>query len=289
MLNNAPSITLLIDCADQKGLVYHITSFIFNHKGNITSIDQYVDIESNWFFMRVKWELTNFDIEKNNIVQIFQSTVADKFGITFDFFFSENKPKMALFVSKQAHCLYDLLSKVYAKDFWVEIPCIISNHLELAHVAQDFGINFHYLPITPETKAAQEEKSLELLANYEVDFLVLARYMQVLSEDFVKHYPNQIINIHHSFLPAFAGARPYHAAFERGVKIIGATGHYVTTDLDEGPIIEQDVIRIEQGDCIPDLIRKGQDMEKAVLSRSVYLHLQHRTLIRNNKTVVFKG
>ncbi|TAH25139.1 MAG: formyltetrahydrofolate deformylase [Cytophagales bacterium] len=284
-----PSVTLLIDCPDQKGLVYQITSFIFHHQGNILSIDQYVDEATQWFFMRVKWDLQHSDIPPAHIAEVFDKEIAQQYQIRFKIFFSEYKPKMAIFVSKAAHCLYDLLSKVYSKDFWVDVPCIISNHEDLRTIADDFGIAFHHLPIDASNKNAQEEITLNLMKQYEVDFIVLARYMQVLSDSFVSHFPNNVINIHHSFLPAFAGAKPYHAAFERGVKIIGATGHYVTADLDEGPIIEQDVIRIEQGDSIKDFIRKGQDMEKAVLSRSVYLHLQHQTLVRNNKTVVFKA
>lgn len=289
MKEESLSATLLINSPDQKGLVYNISSFIYNNGGNIISIDQYVDRDSQWFFIRVKWELENFTIPKNNIADEFKIQIASQFQIIFDLFFSDRKPRMALFVSKQAHCLYDLLSKVYAGDFWVDIPCIISNHNDLAHIAEDFGIEFHYLPITQQNKANQEIITQSILSKHSVDLIVLARYMQILSETMVSNYPQQIINIHHSFLPAFAGAKPYHAAFERGVKIIGATAHYVTADLDEGPIIEQDVIRIEQGDGVADLMRKGQDMEKAVLSRAVYLHLQNRTLVKNNKTVVFKA
>lgn len=288
MVINIPTATMLIDCPDQEGLVHHISSFIFQHHGNIVSIDQYVDSAKNWFYIRVKWSLEKFTIAPDAIADTFQTQLADKYKIKFQLFFSQNKPKVCIFVSKQAHCLYDLLSKIYTQDLSVDIACIISNHEDLASIANNFNINFHYIPITADSKLEQEAKTQTLLQRYSVDFIILARYMQVLSESFVGNYKNKIINIHHSFLPAFAGAKPYHAAFEKGVKIIGATAHYVTGALDEGPIIEQDVMRVEQGDTVLDLIRKGQDMEKAVLSRAVYLHLNHRTLVRNNKTIVFK-
>ena len=201
--------------------------------------------------------------------------------------FSDEKLRMAVFVSKLPHCLYDIVSRCQSGEWAIDIPLIISNHKELEPVAKSFGIDYHYIPITPENKSEQETKQVELLKRNNIDFIVLARYMQILSESFIKNYPSQIINIHHSFLPAFPGAKPYHSAHKRGVKIIGATSHYVTADLDEGPIIEQDVVRVTHVDSIKDLIRKGRDLEKIVLSRAVYAHFQRKTLVYKNRTIVF--
>jgi formyltetrahydrofolate deformylase len=194
---------------------------------------------------------------------------------------------MAIFVSTRPHCLYDILSRWKAREFNAEIPLIISNHEELKPIAEQFGIDFHYFAISPENKRAQEKKELEVLKKHDVDLIVLARYMQILSEDFVSRFPNQIINIHHSFLPAFAGAKPYHSAYERGVKVIGATSHYVTPDLDAGPIIEQDVVRVSHTESVEDFIRKGRDLEKIVLSRAIWFHLQRKTLVYKNRTFIF--
>ncbi len=281
--------TLIINCPDERGLIALVTQFLKDNNGNILSLDQYVEASDNRFFMRLRWDLENFLIPRENIAAVFEEKIASKYKMHFTLYFSDQWPRMAIFVSKYSHCLYDLLSRVQSGEWHVEVPMIISNHSELGKVAENFGIDFQYFPITDATKAQQEAKELEVLKNYKIDFIVLARYMQVLSNDFVKHFPNNVINIHHSFLPAFKGAKPYHSAFERGVKIVGATGHYVTADLDEGPIIEQDVTRVEQNDTIHDLVRKGQDLEKVVLARSVYYHLQRRTLVHGNKVIIFKS
>jgi len=287
MANTAPdSATLLISCPDRQGLVATITDFIFKHQGNILHLDQHVDVQENVFFMRVEFDLTNFTISHNAIMNEFQP-IAEQFDMDWKLKFSDDVQRMAIFVSKQSHCLYDVLSRWQSGEFKVEIPLIISNHPNLENVAQQFGIPYHVFPMKKETKREQEEKQHQLLQEHNVDFIVLARYMQIVTDDFIKPYPNQIINIHHSFLPAFIGAKPYHQAYARGVKIIGATSHYVTADLDAGPIIEQDVARVTHKDSVKDMIRKGKDLEKTVLSRAIYYHLQHRILAYNNKTVVF--
>ena len=205
----------------------------------------------------------------------------------FHLYFSDIPPRMAIFVSRMSHCLYDLLARYTAGEWNVTIPLIVSNHSDLANVAERFGIPYHVFPITKDSKKEQEEKEMKLLKDNNIDFIVLARYMQVISENMIQHYPNNIINIHHSFLPAFVGAKPYHAAFARGVKIVGATGHYVTTELDAGPIIEQDVVRVTHKDTVEDLINKGKDLEKIVLSRAVQKHIEHKVLTYKNKTVIF--
>ena len=278
---------LLIHCPDRQGIIASVTEFLNENKGNIIYLDQHVDHEEGVFYMRVEWELEKFTIPRDKISEYFETLIARKYAMSFSLHFSDKKPRMAIFVSTMSHCLFDILSRYTAGEWETEIPLIISNHETLRPVAQRFGIDFHYLKINQENKAEQELKELELLNKYEIDFVVLARYMQVLSEDFVKHYTNKIINIHHSFLPAFAGARPYHAAHERGVKIIGATSHYITVNLDAGPIIVQDVVRISHIDNVESLIRKGRDLEKIVLSEAVYKHLQRKILVYNNRTVVF--
>lgn len=280
------SAILLISCPDQSGLVASITDFIYTYEGNILHLDQHVDIEANVFFMRVEWDLTDFKIERESIVDSFQP-IADKFSMTWKLHFSDERLKMAIFVSKQSHALYDVLSRWQSGDFAVDIPLIISNHLNMQSVSEQFGISYHHFPIKKATKAEVEQAQLDLLASVQPDFIVLARYMQILTDNFVSHYPHQIINIHHSFLPAFIGAKPYHQAFGRGVKIIGATSHYVTAELDAGPIIEQDVVRVTHKDSIKDMIRKGKDLEKTVLSRAIYYHINHRVLAYGNKTVIF--
>ncbi|GET19844.1 formyltetrahydrofolate deformylase [Prolixibacter denitrificans] len=264
-----------------------VTEFLNRNKGNIIYLDQHVDRQEKLFYMRVEWELDGFVIPREKIAEYFGTLVAGRFDITFWLHFSDKPPRMAVFVSKLSHCLFDIVARYTAGEWDVEIPLIISNHEKLAPVAQRFGIDFEYLPITKENKAEQEQKELQLLKDYDIDFVVLARYMQVLSDDFVKHYPNKIINIHHSFLPAFAGAKPYHAAHARGVKIIGATSHYVTPELDAGPIIAQDVARISHIDTVNSLMRKGRDLEKIILSEAVYKHLERKILVYNNRTVVF--
>lgn len=278
---------LLLHCPDKPGILAEVTDFITVNKGNIVYLDQYVDHVENIFFMRIEWELVGFLIPQEKIEDYFRTLYAQKYGMSFKLYFSDMKPRMAIFVSKMSHCLFDLLSRYTAGEWDVEIPLIISNHPDLQHVAERFGIPFHLFPITKETKEEQERLEMELLAKHKVTFVVLARYMQVISEQMIAAYPNHIINIHHSFLPAFVGAKPYHAAFERGVKIIGATSHYVTTELDAGPIIEQDVVRITHKDTVSDLVNKGKDLEKIVLSRAVQKHIERKVLVYKNKTVIF--
>ena len=278
---------LLLHCPDRPGILADVTNFITVNKGNIVYLNQYVDHVENIFFMRIEWELENFFIPKEKIYDYFDTLYAQKYEMNFRLYYSDVKPRMAIFVSKMSHCLFDMLARYTAGEWNVEIPCIISNHTDLQHVAERFGIPFHHFPITKETKAEQEAKEMALLEEYKVNFIVLARYMQVISEQMINAFPNRIINIHHSFLPAFVGAKPYHAAFERGVKIIGATSHYVTTELDAGPIIEQDVVRITHKDSIQDLVNKGKDLEKIVLSRAVQKHIERKILAYKNKTVIF--
>ena len=253
---------LLINCPDRQGILALVTEFLNKNNGNIIYLDQHVDREEKIFYMRVEWELAGFAIPTDKIGEYFDTLIGSKLKMDWKIFLSEDIPRMALFVSKMPHCLFDILSRYTAGEWDVEIPLIISNHKTLKPVADRFGIDFHYFPITKENKAEQEKKEIELLEKYNIDFIVLARYMQILSEDFVSAYPNRVINIHHSFLPAFAGAKPYHAARERGVKIIGATSHYVTSDLDAGPIIVQDVTRCSHVDKVQNLIRKGRDLGK---------------------------
>ena len=278
---------LLLHCPDKPGILAEVTDFITVNKGNIIYLDQYVDHVENIFFMRIEWELKDFLVPQEKIEDYFATLYAQKYAMNFRLYFSDAKPRMAIFVSKMSHCLIDLLARYTAGEWNVEIPLIISNHPDLQHVAERFGIPFHLFPITKETKEEQEKKEMELLAKQKISFIVLARYMQVISEQMINAYPNRIINIHHSFLPAFVGAKPYHAAFERGVKIIGATSHYVTTELDAGPIIEQDVVRITHKDTVQDLVNKGKDLEKIVLSRAVQKHIERKVLAYKNKTVIF--
>ena len=278
---------LLLHCPDKPGILAEVTDFITVNKGTIIYLDQYVDHVENIFFMRIEWELKDFLVPQEKIEDYFATLYAQKYEMNFRLYFSDTKPRMAIFVSKMSHCLFDLLARYTAGEWNVEIPLIISNHPDLQHVAERFGIPFHLFPITKETKEEQEKKEMELLAEHKITFIVLARYMQVISEQMINAYPNRIINIHHSFLPAFVGAKPYHAAFERGVKIIGATSHYVTTELDAGPIIEQDVVRITHKDTVQDLVNKGKDLEKIVLSRAVQKHIERKVLAYRNKTVIF--
>lgn len=288
MKENENTAVVVLHCPDKPGILAAVTEFINQHKGNILYLDQYVNREEKEFFMRVKWDLSEFQIPKDKIQDYFTTLLASRFDMEFRMYFSDVKPRMAIFVSKMSHCLYDLLARYAAGEWHVEIPLIISNHPDMEPVAKRFDIEYHYFPINKENKAEQEAKEIELLKSRGVTFCVLARYMQILSPDFISQYPNRIINIHHSFLPAFAGAKPYHAAHERGVKIIGATSHYVTTDLDAGPIIQQDVTRISHHDTVEELIRKGRDLEKIVLSYAVEKHIERKTLSYKNRTVVFQ-
>ena len=278
---------LLLHCPDKPGILAEVTDFITVNKGNIIYLDQYVDHVENIFFMRIEWELKDFLVPQEKIEDYFRTLYGQKYEMDFRLYFSDVKPRMAIFVSKMSHCLFDMLARYTAGEWNVEIPLIISNHPDLQHVAERFGIPFYLFPITKETKEEQERKEMELLAKHKITFIVLARYMQVISEQMINPNPNKIINIHHSFLPAFLGAKPYHAAIQRGVKIIGATSHYVTTELDAGPIIEQDVVRITHKDSIEDLVNKGKDLEKIVLSRAVQKHIERKILAYKNKTVIF--
>ena len=278
---------LLLHCPDKPGILAEVTDFITVNKGNIIYLDQYVDHVENIFFMRIEWELKDFLVPQEKIEDYFRTLYGQKYEMDFRLYFSDVKPRMAIFVSKLSHCLFDMLARYTAGEWNVEIPLIISNHPDLQHVAERFGIPFYLFPITKETKEEQERKEMALLAKHKITFIVLARYMQVISEQMINAYPNKIINIHHSFLPAFVGAKPYHADFQRGVKIIGATSHYVTTELDAGPIIEQDVVRITHKDSIEDLVNKGKDLEKIVLSRAVQKHIERKVLAYKNKTVIF--
>lgn len=284
--SNASAI-LLIHCPDNKGIVATVSEFIFKNNGNITFLDQHVDASRQVFFMRIAWELEGFIIPDGKIGEYFDTLIAKKYNMQWQLHFSHEVPRMAIFVSTLPHCLYDILSRWKSSEIEVDIPLIISNHADLEPVARQFGIDFHVFAITPETKASQEQAQLELLARHKIEFIVLARYMQILSAEFINRYRNRIINIHHSFLPAFPGAKPYHSAFERGVKIIGATSHYVTEELDAGPIIAQDIIRVSHADSVEDLMRKGRDLEKLILSRSIWHHLQRQILVFQNRTVVF--
>jgi len=278
---------LIIQCPDKKGIVAHVSDFLYKYQGNILEVDQHVDEEIGMFFMRAAWELESFGLEKDDIRPTFEKEVASKFGMKFDLYFNFPKPRMALFVSKLSHCLFDILSRVYSGQFDVDIPLVISNHLDLQEVVKAFNIPFYHLPVDKSNKKAVEEQHISLLMEFNVDFIVLARYMQILSSDFINQYPNQVINIHHSFLPAFVGAKPYHAAYERGVKIIGATAHYVTEELDAGPIIEQDVARVRHHNTPSDLVQIGQDVEKVVLSKAIKYHFERKVLAYRNKTVIF--
>ncbi len=283
----ARSAILLIHCRDRQGLVAAITDFIARNNGNIIYLDQHVDAQQQVFFMRVEWELDQFRIPSGEIGAQFQSELAERFDMHWRLHFNNERPRMAVFVSKLPHCLFDILGRCQSGEWQIDVPLIVSNHEDLRPIAERFGIDYHVLPITPENKLAQEARQLELLREYEIDFVVLARYMQILSPEFITHYPERIINIHHSFLPAFPGAKPYHSAHARGVKIIGATSHYVTSELDAGPIIAQDVVHVSHRDSVEDLVRKGRDLEKLVLARAIWNHTQHKILTYDNRTVIF--
>jgi formyltetrahydrofolate deformylase len=286
MNRNTDTAILLIDSADRKGLVATISEFLYRHGANILHADQHQDNDLKLFFMRVEWDLSEFELNEETFVQQF-SPLAAEFGMRWRLEWGPRRPAVAIFVSRQLHCLIDLLHRYQIGELPCTIPMIISNHTDAQRFAEFYHIPFHYVPVSAETKAEAEAKEIQLIEAHQVRLIVLARYMQVLSPAFVARYPRRIINVHHSFLPAFSGAKPYHGAFERGVKLIGATSHYVTDVLDEGPIIEQDVLRVSHRDGIDDLIQKGRDVERIVLSRGVKWHLEHRILGYANKTVVF--
>ena len=285
--NRKNTAILRMHCPDQPGIISVITEFITANRGNIVYLDQYVDRVNRVFYMRVEWDLEEFLIPSEKLDEYFNTLYGQRYEMTYRLSFSQRRQRMAIFVSKMSHCLYDMLSRYVAGEWDVEIPVIISNHPDLEVAGKQFGIPFEVVPVTRDNKEEMEQREFEILDRYKVDFIVLARYMQVLSEDFINRYPNRIINIHHSFLPAFVGAKPYHQAYDRGVKLVGATSHYVTTELDAGPIIEQDVARITHKDTVDDLVKKGRDLEKIVLSRAVSKHIQRKILTLGNKTVVF--
>ena len=284
-----PTAILLLHCPDQPGIITEITKFITDNQGNIVYLDQYVDRQDGMFFMRLEWELENFLIPRDKIHEYFETLYARRYNMVCNLYFSDIRPRMAIFVSKMSHCLYDLLARWKAGEYDVDIPCIVSNHEDLRYVAEQFGIPYYVWSIKKDhsNKAEVEQAEMELLANEKVTFIVLARYMQIISDEMIQTYPNHIINIHHSFLPAFVGAKPYHQAWGRGVKIIGATSHYVTAELDAGPIIEQDVTRITHKDTPESLVLKGKDLEKIVLSRAVRKHIERKVLTYHNKTIIF--
>ncbi len=274
-------------CEDRKGLVAAIARWLADHHGNILHLDQHVDNAVGRFFIRVEWDLTAFDIDRPDIAARFAADVGDPLDLNGSIHFPSDRPRMALFVSKEGHCLWDILSRCESGEWNLDIPLIISNHPRFEVAARQFGIPYHQIPVTRETKPEQERKQTDLLAEYNVDFVVLARYMQILSPGFLDAFGKPIINIHHSFLPAFAGARPYHQAYERGVKIIGATAHYVTAQLDEGPIIEQQTTPVSHRDSVNEMIRRGKDLEKLVLSRAIHLHTNRQVIVHGNRTIVF--
>ncbi|WP_282123947.1 formyltetrahydrofolate deformylase [Algibacter mikhailovii] len=280
-------ITILIHCTDRSNIIASITSFIANKGGNIVYVDQYVDREQNIFFMRLESEFVSEDFSTEDFKLMFKTDLADTFDMKWRMYSSEKKPKMALFISKYDHCLYDILGRYNSGELNLEIPFIISNHTDLKPIADSFNIPFYHIPVTKATKQEAEDKQLALLQEHNIDFIVLARYMQIVSDKLISNYSNKIINIHHSFLPAFVGAKPYHSAYKRGVKIIGATSHYVTEELDAGPIIEQDVTRVSHAHKITDLITKGRDLEKVVLANAIKLHANRKVMVHNNKTIIF--
>ncbi|MCK9274020.1 MAG: formyltetrahydrofolate deformylase [Syntrophales bacterium] len=282
-----PSAILLLSCPDRKGIVAKISDFIFTNNGNILHADQYTAKPESILFMRIEWDLEGFAIPRENIREAFEP-LARQFQMEWTVRFTDFTPRIAIFVSKHLHCFHDLVLRHRMGELKAEIPLVISNHLDLKPLAEQFGLAFKFYPISPETKTRQEIGEMEDLKKHKINLVILARYMQVLSSDFVKHYRYRIINIHHSFLPAFAGSKPYEQAYKRGVKIIGATSHYVTEDLDEGPIIAQDVIKVTHRDSAEDMMLKGKDIERVVLAKAVKLHLENRILVYGSKTIVFE-
>lgn len=278
--------TLLVCCPDRKGLVAALAQVLYGHGANILDADQHTDPVAGQFFQRIRFDMSELHTDRRSL-ETAVAEVAGRFSMSWRISDGTQRYRTAIFVSKYDHCLYDLLLRQRAGELATEFPLVVSNHPDLEPVAKQFDIPFHHLPITKETKREQETKALSLLEEEGIDLVVLARYMQILSDDFLRAFPGQVINIHHSFLPAFMGSKPYHRAFERGVKLIGATAHYATAELDEGPIIEQDVVRCSHRDSVQDLVRKGRDLEKVVLARAVRWHLDDRILVYDNKTVVF--
>jgi len=281
------SAVLLLSCPDRKGIVAAVAGFVAEHGGNILHADEHNDRDSNTFLMRVEFDPAELDLPLSDLVSQF-GAIANQFGMQWRIALSDVRQRMAILVSKYDHCLVDLLYRHQSGELACDIPCIVSNHPDSQAIAEFYRIPFYLVPVEKDTKQTAEGQILALLETNAVDFIVLARYMQILSTDFVNKYPSRIINIHHSFLPAFVGSKPYHQAFERGVKLIGATSHYVTEVLDDGPIIEQDVARVSHRDSVEDLIQKGRDLEKVVLSRAVRWHIENRVLLYGNKTVVFE-
>lgn len=284
---NKEKAILLMYCKDKRGILAEVTNFIMGNNGNIINLDQHVDQDENYFFMRIEWELEGFSIPNEKIEEYFSTLIAFKYSAWYKLHFEPNKPNIAIFVSQYSHCFLDILSRYEAGEWKINIPCIISNHEKFRSITDRFGIPFFYFPVKKDNKKILEAEELALLKEKNVDLIILARYMQILSNEFCAKYPNQIINIHHSTLPAFPGAKPYESAFKRGVKFMGASAHYVTADLDEGPIIAQDVISISHRDSISDMKRKGRNIEKIVLANACWAHLNHQVLTYNNKTVVF--
>lgn len=278
--------TLLIHCPDRPGLVHDVTGFISSHQGNIIDLQQHIDAEQNAFFMRLEWSMENFTLDNEEIESRLQP-LARRHQMQMSLTFASRRKRIALFVTKENHCLYDLLARHEAGELPVDLPLIVSNHETLRPAAERFGIPFHHFPITKENKLEQEQAMITLLKQERIDTVVLAKYMQIIGKAMIAEFPNRILNIHHSFLPAFVGAKPYHQAFQRGVKIIGATSHYVTADLDEGPIIHQDVMRVSHEDEVADLVRLGRDLEKNVLAKALWWHVRDRVLVFKNKTLVF--
>lgn len=286
MADTSLTATLLFSCPDRRGLVSQMSNFVFERGGNIIDLSEHVDTEERHFFLRIAWDMAGFAVAPENLTEAF-APLAEKFNARWRIRLNHRKHRIAIFVSTAEHCLLELLWRHSLGEFNADICLVISNHETLAPLSERYNVPFHYYPVTPNNKAELESRELELLGAQEIDTVVLARYMQILSPRFVEAYPSAIINIHHSFLPAFAGSNPYRQAFERGVKIIGATSHYVTEDLDEGPIIEQDIIHITHRDSLEDLVRKGRDLERLVLARGVRLHLEDRVLVHGRKTIVF--
>ena len=278
---------LNIYCPDKKGIIATTTNFIHLNAGNILYIDQYVDRDNKLFFMRLECEFVNGGFSEEGFRLAFEKTVVNRFSLNYELYNLGYRPKIALFVSKYDHCLYDILARYEAKELQIDIPFILSNHNDLSGIADRFNLPFYHIPITKETKEEAELKQLEILKKHQVECIVLARYMQIISPKLIAHFPNKIINIHHSFLPAFPGAKPYHSAYDRGVKIIGATSHYVTEELDTGPIIAQDITQVSHLHSIQDFIAKGRDLERIVLSKAIQMHAHRKVMVYQNKTVIF--